>query len=213
MAGLATLFASDRFYVNAAEITGVTYSARDEIYRRAGVHDYSVFWIDEEAVADRLRAMPFVRSARIRTSLPHTVRIEIVEREPAAIWHGSGRDLWVDSEGITLPVASQLTALPILVDMDGSSVTASGRVDPRIIGGVVALDQQLPNINRFAYDRTRGLHFTMPNGTLVVLGENERLPERVQQLIQLQSALDAQGKSASEIDLSHDDGYYMKLAP
>lgn len=215
VAGLAVFFASDQFYVNAAEINGITYSPRDEVYQRAGVHDYSVFWIEEQAVAQRLQTMPFVKSARVSAVLPNKVRIDIVEREPAAIWRANGRDLWVDSEGITLPVASQLSALPILVDTDGSSVTDEdrGRVDPRIIAGVIDLNRQLPNIGRFAYDGARGLHFNLPNGTVVVLGENEWLAERVQQLIGLQSALAAQGRTASEIDLSHDDGYYMKLAP
>lgn len=210
LAVLVLLFENDLFYVDEVEIAGATYSAREEIYRHANVHDYSVFWVNEQAVAWQFAAMPFVKSARVRAVLPNKVRIDIVERQPVAIWQANGRDLWVDSEGITLPVASQLSSLPVLVDMD-SSTTDAGRVDPRIIAGVVELHQQLPGVGRFAYDKARGLHFTMPDGALVILGENTRLAERVQQLIALQSALAAQGQAANEIDLSHDNGYYMKL--
>lgn len=210
LAALVLLFESDMFYVDDVEITGATYSKREEVYRHANVHNYSVFWVNEQAVAQQVEALPFVQSARVQAVLPNRVRIDLVERQPVAIWQANGRDLWVDSEGITLPVASQLSSLPVLVDMD-SSTTEAGHVDPRIIAGVVELHRQLPGISRFAYDSGRGLHFTMSDGALVILGKNTRLAERVQQLIALQSALAAQGKAASEIDLSHDDGYYMKL--
>lgn len=209
---LGLFFLGDEFYVDSAEIGGLKYSTREQVYQSAGVQDYSVFWVDGAAAARRIEMLPFVKHATVHPLLPNRVRIDVVEREPVAVWQADGHDFWIDSQGVTLPVSSQVDILPLLTDLDGSTVVA-GAVDPHIASGVAELHRQLPDIRQFAYDRSRGLHFTMPTGTVVILGESERLAERVEHLIALQTSLAAQGRTANEINLSHDGGYTMKLTP
>lgn len=213
LAGLAFLFMNDDFYVESAEVTGATYSAVDEIYRIAGVHDFSLFWIDASEAERRIEQLPFVKRARVRPVLSNKVHIDVAERQPALLWQTGGQALWLDADGFVLPVAASDGSLPVLMDLDGTSVGPQGQVDSRMVAAVLELHTQLPEVNRIAWSQARGLHFVTPEGTLVVLGQGTRLAERVRQLATLRSQLAAEGRQASEIDLRLDGGYYMKVAP
>jgi cell division protein FtsQ len=213
LATIVFLFANDDFYVESAEITGAAYSTMEEIYRIAGVHDFSLFWVDASEAERRVAQLPFVKSARVWPVLPNKVHIDVVERQPVVLWQTAGQAFWVDVDGVVLPVAGSSDSLPALIDLDGSSVGPQGRADSQMVAAVLELRKHLPELDRIAWSRDRGLHFVTPDGTLVVLGQNTRLAERVQQLVSLKSEIAAEGRQASEIDLRLDGGYYMKLAP
>lgn len=213
LATIIFLFVNDDFYVESAQITGATYSAVDEIYRMAGVHDFSLFWVDAAEAERRVQQLPFVKSARVWPVLPNTIHIDVVERQPVVLWQVAGQVFWVDADGMVLPVAGSSDSLPALIDLDGSSVGPQGRADSQMVAAVLELRKHLPEVDRVAWSKDRGLHFVTPDGTLVVLGQNTRLAERVQQLVSLKSEIAAEGRQASEIDLRLDGGYYMKLAP
>lgn len=213
LAALALLFVSDDFYVESAEITGATYSELDEIYRVSGVHNFSLFWVNAAEAEQRVEQLPFVKSARVWPLLPNKVHIDVMERQPVLFWQAGGQASWVDADGVVLPVAGSIASLPVLIDLDGSSLHSQGLMDPQMVAAVLKLNAQLPELKRVAWSQDRGLHFVTPDGTLVVLGRDSRLAERVHHLVALKSALAVEDKTASEIDLRLDDGYFMKIAP
>ncbi|WP_129791623.1 cell division protein FtsQ/DivIB [Sphingosinicella sp. CPCC 101087] len=70
--------------------------------------------VDIEATRDRLLQFGWVREARVHRRLPDTLVIDIVEREPAAIWQNNRELSLVDAEGVVLePV--RLEAMPELL--------------------------------------------------------------------------------------------------
>ena len=210
LALLAWLFGDGSFYVSKADITGLRNSSASEIYRQAGIDGYSIFWVNSRDVAGRLEALPYVKGATVHTSLPNRVRIAVEERDPVAVWKAGGRDFWVDIEGITMPVASQVDALPVLWDLDGSTVVAGGQVDRELIAATRALKLEQPNVTDFGYDRTHGLQFRMPTGTIVYLGKPDGLGQRVEELVVLQQSLASEGRSPVEINWRVEDGFYLK---
>jgi cell division protein FtsQ len=214
VAGLAALlvwlFVDDAFYVTTADIAGVRYSSASDVYNQAGIDGYSIFWIDGGETADRLEALPYVKAAGVHASLPNRVRIEIEERVPVAVWKADGRDYWVDSDGITMPVASLVDALPVFWDLDGSTVTEGGRVDPELIAAVRSLRDRQPDVSEYGYDRINGLQFRMPAGTLVYLGKPDGLAKRVRQLAVLQQNLASEGRTPAEINWRVEDGFYLR---
>ena len=143
-------------------------------------------------------------------SLPNQVRIAVEERDPVAVWKVGGRDFWVDIEGITMPVASQVDGMPVLWDLDGSTVIADGRVDRELIAAVRSLKMQQPNVFQFGYDRSNGLQFRMPTGTIVYLGKPDGLAQRVEELVVLQQSLASEGRSPAEINWRVEDGFYLR---
>ncbi len=208
----AFLFSDTRFYVETAAIRGLRYTTAEEIYRQAGIDQYSIFWIDDRATARRIEALPYVKQATVHTALPNQVRIEIEEREPLVVWKVNGQEYWVDSEGITMPVASQVQSLPVLWDLDGSTVAADGRLDRQLIASLRQVKQQTPEVADFGYDRRNGLQFRFPGGTFVYLGHPEGMAQRVASLLVLHQSLASQGQMPAEINWRDPSGYYLRLA-
>ncbi len=128
-----------------------------------------------------------------------------------ALWRVNGQELWVDVEGVTMPVGSAEVSLPVFTDLDGSSVRPDGGVDTQLISSVHELKRRLPEINEFAYDRFNGLQFHLASGTAVLLGKPDGLAERVEELLVLQGSLASLGQMPLEIDWRFEDGYTLKL--
>lgn len=220
LVGLAAyLFSSDSFYVQTAAIRGVRLTTAEQIYRQAGIDQYSIFWIDASEAARRIEELPYIRQAWVTTSLPNQVRITVEERVPLAVWNVNGQEYWVDSEGATMPVlagaAQSQTGgepLPVLWDLDGSTATADGRLDQQLITSVRQVWQQAPEVTDFGYDRTKGLQFRFPGGTYVYLGHPDGMARRVKSLLVLQQSLASQGQMPAEINWRDENGYTLRLA-
>lgn len=207
------LFADDRFYVQTVAVEGARYSDRAAVLAAADLYGYHILWINAKEVAQRIEALPTVQRAEVKALFPNRARIRLVERQPVALWVHDGQAQWVDQEGRLLPVADPNLALPTLVDLDGSTDVGEGQVSREIAASVAELHRYLPQVEQFTYSRERGLHFTLPGGTTVVLGDSQQLEQRARHLVALQSTLEAQNLAATEIDLSQPGGYTMKLAP
>ncbi len=73
--------------------------------------------VDLALVRERLLKYPWVKDARVSRRLPNTLRIFIIEREPAAIWQSHGQLMLVDPAGVPLePVSTDaMPDLPLLI--------------------------------------------------------------------------------------------------
>ncbi len=90
----------------------------------AGVDETSnVFHLDTGEVERRLEADPRVLHARVTTSLPDALRIEITRRSPVAVV-GTPRAL-VGADGIVIGPASGAVDLPALTSAGGHPATGS----------------------------------------------------------------------------------------
>lgn len=207
------LFNDTRFYVHTAAIRGLRHTSAEQVYRQADIDQYSIFWIDDRAVERRIEALPYVKQATVQSALPNHVRIEVVEREPMVLWRVDGQEHWVDSEGVTMPVASSTAAqdLPVLWDLDGSTAADDGRLDPQLIASLRQVKQQAPEVTDFGYDRINGLQFRFPSGSFVYLGHPEGMAQRVASLLVLHQSLASQGQAPAEINWRFENGYYLRL--
>ncbi len=209
------LFSDARFYVYTAAIRGLRYTSAEQVYRQADIDQYSIFWINDRETERRIEMLPYVKRATVHTALPNQVRIEVVEREPLVVWKVGGQEHWVDSEGLTMPVANaagQVQDLPVLWDLDGSTSAGDGRLDPQLIASLSQVKQQTPEVTDFGYDRINGLQFRFPSGSFVYLGHPEGMAERVASLLVLHQSLASQGQAPAEINWRFENGYYLRLA-
>ncbi|HSN77879.1 MAG TPA: FtsQ-type POTRA domain-containing protein [Anaerolineae bacterium] len=212
---LVFLFSDTRFYVQTAAIRGLHYTNAEQVYHQAGIDQYSIFWLNDKEAEQRIETLPYVKQATVHTALPNQVRIEVVEREPLVVWKVGGQEHWVDSEGITMPVASLGTTqdLPVLWDLNGSTVAGDGRLDPQLIASLRQVKQQMSEVTDFGYDRVNGLQFRFPGGAFVYLGHPEGMAKRVASLLVLHRSLASQGQEPAEINWRFENGYYLRLAP
>jgi len=221
IAAVAMLFSSNLFYVQTAAMRGLHITSAEQVYRQAGIDGYSIFWIDERAVAQRIEALPYVRQATVSTALPNLVQIEIEERRPLVVWNIHGQEFWVDSEGVTMPVlpaeasaaAGLAGTLPVLWDLDGSTALANQRLDPQLVASLRQVHQQAAEVIDFGYDRIKGLQFRFPSGAYVSLGYPEGMAQRTASLLMLHQSLASQGQTPAEIDWRDQEGYFLRLTP
>ena len=58
---------------------------------------------DADGARRRIEALPWVRSAVVERRLPDTIFLNLIERQPVAIWQHEGRFQLVDGEGTIIP--------------------------------------------------------------------------------------------------------------
>jgi cell division septal protein FtsQ len=113
--------------------------------------DSNVFHLDTRAVVRRLERDPRILEARVITSLPDALRIEIVARTPVGVVGtggvGTPMDL-VGADGVLIGPAGNTVDLPTLLAPDGSPVgagslataaAAAGALEPALRRAVEAV--------------------------------------------------------------------------
>jgi hypothetical protein len=154
-----------KFFVYEGRIIGARHSDAVEIYRAAGVHEQSIFWLDPQQVAKRVIQLDGIKSVRVRFELPSRVIIEVEEREPAVMWRAGlqQRDWWLDSEGVVLPYHGDVNApnTVFVVDSSDRELRVGDRIEPAgMAQSVLRLAKAVPGIRVFFYEPDRGLSFT-----------------------------------------------------
>ncbi|RYE03965.1 MAG: FtsQ-type POTRA domain-containing protein [Sphingomonadales bacterium] len=73
--------------------------------------------VDLELIRERLLKYPWIEDARVSRRLPNKLVIDIVEREPAAIWQNHGQLMLIDAKGVALePVKREaMPDLPLII--------------------------------------------------------------------------------------------------
>jgi cell division septal protein FtsQ len=77
---------SDRFQVRSINVQGNVLLSRADVERTAAAMGTNVFWIDRTALAERVRQLPLVARVEVTPTLPDSLDVAIVERQPAAFW-------------------------------------------------------------------------------------------------------------------------------
>lgn len=82
--------------------------------------------VELEPIRQRLLSYGWIADARVSRRLPDTLVIDIVEREPAAVWQHRGRLMLVDAGGVPLePVGAEaMPDLPLLIGADANRQAA-----------------------------------------------------------------------------------------
>ncbi len=84
--------------------------------------DDSILHIDLNAVHERIASLPWVQEVRVTRNLPDAVHIELIERQPIAIWQRNGKMVLVDRGGgeITEKDVPEYPDLPLIVGKGAS---------------------------------------------------------------------------------------------
>jgi cell division protein FtsQ len=117
-----------RFNVKEFDVRGNRHFSAGEIARLAGIErGLNLFAVDTDAAEARLLASPWVKRAKISRALPGTLRIEVAEREAAALATIEDALYLVTPEGepfkaveardpVDLPVLTGVSARDLAVD-------------------------------------------------------------------------------------------------
>lgn len=98
--------------------------------------------VDVAAIRERLLHYGWVKDARVSRRLPDTLVIDIVERQPAALWQDERRLSLIDAEGVVLDRVP-ISAMPDLPLLIGAGANAQSRNLDALLKDVPTLKPQL----------------------------------------------------------------------
>lgn len=170
-------------------VTGARATDPDTITDAAGISMGSPLLLaDLDGAEAEVEALPWIEEATVERDLPGGVRIDVVERTPAAMVAGGDRSVLVDDRGHVL--ATDTTALPPAIDTDPpfvrveAAATPGGvgdRVDPALVEAI-GLAEQLrvdpPGVVQAV--QLQPLRLELTDGAVVELGDAEGLDAKLE---------------------------------
>lgn len=132
--GVASLLRAPVFALRTIEVVGAQHLSPAEVRLAARVVTGTPLpSVDVGAVETRLAGNPWIASARVERDYPSTLRVEIVERKPAAIVDSGGTNLnVVAADGTWLGVrSSEETGLVVIRDLGPIGVEPGERTDSK----------------------------------------------------------------------------------
>jgi cell division protein FtsQ len=98
--------------------------------------------VDVSAIRERLLHYGWVKDARVSRRLPDTLVIDIVERQPAALWQDERQLSLIDAEGVVLDRVP-ISAMPDLPLLIGPGANAQSGSLQALLAGSPSLSPQL----------------------------------------------------------------------
>lgn len=210
VAALFIVFNTDLFYVYNLNINGIKYLTQDEVQKASGVMQYNIFFINAHDVERALVKLPEVKSAHVNTTIPNRVTVDIEERKPEITWLRGNETFWVDSNGFSFRVRTNLTELPVVRDLDQAPIKLGQGVKPDALAAFWAFRAAYPEGPRsFEWSATRGLQYTDEHGWKIYMGDADEMAGKIAKLRVLIAQLVAQNAKIKFIDLGKGDPFYQ----
>ena len=184
-----------------------------------GLRGENLMWTDLDAWRKRLLASPWVRDAALRRSLPSTVEVVVLERQPIGIGRISSEMYLVDERGVIIdqygPQYADLD-LPIIDGLSapsgGASQTDESRAD--LAARVIASVKSKPAIaRRLSQVDVADLH----NASVILSGDpatiqlgDDQFLARLQSYLDLAPTLRERVHDIDSVDLRFDDRIYVR---
>lgn len=157
------------FSIQDVTVTGRAQTRKDDLLAAVGVdRGDPIFGFDTEAARQRIERLGWVRSATVTRLLPDTIRIEVSEREPFALWQRGGALSIIDAEGqpITDEGVQDFAHLPFIVGF------GAPRETPALLNLMRAEQPQLlQRVRAFVRVSDRRWNLRLENGVDVKLPE------------------------------------------
>ena len=132
-------------HIAAVGVTGARHLTVAAVTVAAGLVGRPVFTVSTSDARAALLALPAVRDARVRISLPDTAHIDIAERDAVGRWVIGPAEWYVDADGVLFGSADPQGAPQLrAIDDRTATLACAGRsggrcVDPAVVAGAMRL--------------------------------------------------------------------------
>ena len=195
------LFTEYKFFVFEATIDGHRRVSAQEIYGAAGIDGESIFFLSRQEISSRIRQLPGVKQATVTFQFPASVRIDVIERDPAYVWQVGQTTYWLDEEGVVMEPKGETLDTITFLDADAQTREPGDRVNPKLIQAARELQEWLPQEKTFQWSETQGLSFRHRDGYLIYLGQLDNLEEKLTTLRALTEDLSAKNAHPEFVDM------------
>lgn len=158
------------FRVRSVDVSGIHRMDSKPVFQIAlDQRSMAMPLVDVTAIRKRLLRYGWVKDARVSRRLPDTLVIDIVERQPAALWQDARQLSLIDAEGVVLDRVP-ISAMPDLPLLIGPGANAQSRNLNGLLAEVPTLRPQLESAS-WVGKRRWDLNFQ--TGETVALPEGE----------------------------------------
>lgn len=209
-AGIGEGLGQAGFTMRRVEIKGAERVSRLAIYNVAfDQQSMALPMIDLEATRERLLQFGWIREARVSRRWPDTLVVDVIERQPAAIWQNGGHLSIIDAEGVVLePV--RVEAMPQLPLVIGDQAN-------RQVGALAALLERAPRlrplISGASWVGERRWDLRFGGGEVLMLPEGDEEAAHAIQRFALMDQQDALlGRGFVRIDMRDPRRTYVRIS-
>lgn len=169
-AQVASIAADAGFTVQNVRVTGTSRMDEQQVYARAlATRNQAMPDVDIAKLREDLRALPWVKDARVSIQLPHTLTIDIVEREPHAVLEKADRLMLIDASGVELEPVAAAKAKGML-RLAGPGAGKQAQALETLLAAAPAL---APKVEAAEWVGNRRWNLTFTTGQLLALPEGE----------------------------------------
>jgi cell division septal protein FtsQ len=109
------LLAQPAFRPRHVEVLGTSHLTRAEVTGALNLpSDRNIFFLSEAELAQRLQALPWVRSATVNLALPNRVSVKVTEWTPSAVLQVGETTYYLNGLGEVLDPAAEPGSLPVI---------------------------------------------------------------------------------------------------
>jgi hypothetical protein len=209
----------DAWFVYAEDVSFVNlvHLRADDLYAQSDMDGMNIFWLQPQALRQRLLENEWIEDVRVKIGLPAVVTVEVQEMNPIAVWITSDGAYWVAANGAALPVAGDPARdLPQIIDSQLEARDPSRgehlAIDPQILSSALTLMETLPETEgKVRYNRTVGLNFPLPKPEVwVYWGNGFHMEEKLTNLTATLEFVQASEEPAQIVDIRLIDRPYVR---
>lgn len=206
---------AERYKVDFPEVEGAGLLSTAQVRSLAQVEGQSVFLLDPVEIENRLEEAAEVKASKVSFQWPNGVNIQLEERPPVAAWDDGGRIWWLSDDGIAYIEHGERNDLVRITSeagaLDLSRDDLAPAIDPIVLQGAAQLQDQLPAVTSWNYDKSRGLGFVDAQGRQVYFGDGSMVAQKAETYLAIAAKLDSEQIHATVIDVANYDAPYYSL--
>lgn len=187
------------FEIQTVETAGLTRVTSTDLYTVLHSTAGSIFTLDRQKAEKAITvAFPELTDVHLKIGFPSKILVSANERQPILAWVSGEQTLWIDQEGIVMPVRGDAGTLitiqsEVIPPLTAGSVTTNGVLDyttlaaqnlaveddaemvvpqisPDVLNAAIGLTAQLPEGASLVYDPVDGMGWVDPRGWKVFFG-------------------------------------------
>lgn len=166
-----------------------------------------ILQVDPHMVQQQIESLPWIYAARVEIHYPQTVFIDLVERNPMALWLDNGRLRLVDKYGVVLTDdVDAYKHLPIVIGQDAPAAAYD------ILSLLKAEPEILSRVKAAALIGQRRWDLKLKNDVIIHLPERD-IGLSLRRLVRAQEQNKVMDKKIISVDVRYDDRLIIKTQP
>ncbi len=213
LGALYAMFNLEYFFVNEPIVIGNKIVPREEIVQVSGMRGWNIFFVEPNAVANAVRALPEFKEVQVYVTLPNTIEIYTTERTPRFVWEVAGKNFWIDEDGIAMRPRGMVENGWHVRDSEGKVVKYGERINPDAFNAAVSLINVWKDSPKyFEWTKAHGLTLREEHGWLVYFGSASQMQDKVTALNIVTTQLLKDKRTVAFVDLGSGLPYYQEIA-